>query len=131
MVAADGRNSRRVRAEVGFPIRRDADCLTIAGILYRDLALPDDAIEFVLSPEYSGYLSSSPSATGAFAPMSHSATVRARPLAAAKTSRVSPIYPLQPVRRRIGSAVLWPLGHLHRSMGRTDGLTARIATGLS
>jgi 2-polyprenyl-6-methoxyphenol hydroxylase-like FAD-dependent oxidoreductase len=50
VVAADGRNSR-VRAEVGFPVRRDADCLTIAGILYRDLALPDDAIQFVLNPE--------------------------------------------------------------------------------
>jgi menaquinone-9 beta-reductase len=50
VVAADGRNSR-VRAEVEFPVRRDADCLTIAGILYRDLALPDDAIQFVLNPE--------------------------------------------------------------------------------
>jgi len=50
VVAADGRNSR-VRAEAGFPVRRDADCLTIAGILYRDLALPDDAIQFVLNPE--------------------------------------------------------------------------------
>ncbi len=40
VVGADGRNSR-VRAEVGFPVPRDADCLTIAGILYRDLALPE------------------------------------------------------------------------------------------
>jgi 2-polyprenyl-6-methoxyphenol hydroxylase-like FAD-dependent oxidoreductase len=50
VVGADGRNSR-MRVWRGFSVRRDPDCLCIAGILYRDLALPEDAIQFVLNPD--------------------------------------------------------------------------------
>jgi 2-polyprenyl-6-methoxyphenol hydroxylase-like FAD-dependent oxidoreductase len=50
VVGADGRNSR-MRVWGGFSVRRDPDCLCIAGILYRDLALPEDAIQFVLNPD--------------------------------------------------------------------------------
>ena len=49
VVGADGRNSR-LRARAGFPLSRDPDCLTVAGILLRDLALPDDAVQFVTNP---------------------------------------------------------------------------------
>jgi 2-polyprenyl-6-methoxyphenol hydroxylase-like FAD-dependent oxidoreductase len=49
VVGADGRNSR-VRVWAGFPVRRDPDCLTAAGTLYRNLALPEDAVQFVLNP---------------------------------------------------------------------------------
>jgi 2-polyprenyl-6-methoxyphenol hydroxylase-like FAD-dependent oxidoreductase len=50
VVGADGRSSR-VRGWAGFPVRRDADCLTAVGTLYRQLTLPDDAVQFVLNPE--------------------------------------------------------------------------------
>jgi flavin-dependent dehydrogenase len=50
VVGADGRNSR-VRGWAGFPDGRDPDCLTATGILYRDLALPEDAVQFVLNPD--------------------------------------------------------------------------------
>ena len=50
VVGADGRNSR-VRVWGGFPVRRDPDCLTIAGTLYQDLDLPEDAVQFVLNPD--------------------------------------------------------------------------------
>jgi 2-polyprenyl-6-methoxyphenol hydroxylase-like FAD-dependent oxidoreductase len=50
VVGADGRNSR-VRGWAGFPVGRDPDCLTATGILYRDLALPEDAVQFVLNPD--------------------------------------------------------------------------------
>ncbi len=49
VVGADGRNSR-LRARAGFPVSRDPDCLTVAGVLLRDLALPDDAVQFVMNP---------------------------------------------------------------------------------
>jgi menaquinone-9 beta-reductase len=49
VVGADGRNSR-LRARAGFSVSRDPDCLTVAGILLRDLALPDDAVQFVTNP---------------------------------------------------------------------------------
>jgi 2-polyprenyl-6-methoxyphenol hydroxylase-like FAD-dependent oxidoreductase len=49
VVGADGRNSR-LRAQAGFPVSRDADCLIIAGVLLRDLALPDDAVQVVTNP---------------------------------------------------------------------------------
>ena len=49
VVGADGRNSR-LRARAGFPLSRDPDCLTVAGVLLRDLALPDDAVQFVINP---------------------------------------------------------------------------------
>ena len=48
VVAADGRNSS-VRAKTGFRVCQDARCLTIAGVLYRDLALPEDSAQFVLN----------------------------------------------------------------------------------
>lgn len=50
VVGADGRNSR-VRDRAGFTERRDPICLTCTGVLYRDLALPDDAVQFVMNPE--------------------------------------------------------------------------------
>jgi len=50
VVGADGRNSR-VRGWAGFPVGRDPDCVTATGILYRDLALPEDAVQFVLNPD--------------------------------------------------------------------------------
>jgi 2-polyprenyl-6-methoxyphenol hydroxylase-like FAD-dependent oxidoreductase len=50
VVGADGRNSR-VRAWAGFEVKRDPDCLTAVGTLYRHLALPEDAVQFVLNPE--------------------------------------------------------------------------------
>ena len=50
VVGADGRNSR-VRGWAGFPVGRDPDGVTIAGILYRDLALPEDAVQFALNPD--------------------------------------------------------------------------------
>jgi 2-polyprenyl-6-methoxyphenol hydroxylase-like FAD-dependent oxidoreductase len=48
-VGADGRNSR-LRARAGFAVSRDPDCLTVAGLLLRDLALPEDAVQFVMNP---------------------------------------------------------------------------------
>ena len=42
VIGADGRNSR-LRAQTGFPVSRDPDCLIVAGVLLHDLALPDDA----------------------------------------------------------------------------------------
>jgi len=50
VVGADGRNSR-VRGWAGFPVGRDPDGIAIAGILYRDLALPEDAVQFALNPD--------------------------------------------------------------------------------
>jgi len=50
VVGADGRGSR-VRAWAGFPVRRDPQCFTAVGTLYRGLALPDDAVQFVPNPE--------------------------------------------------------------------------------
>jgi menaquinone-9 beta-reductase len=50
VVGADGRNSR-VRGWAAFPLRRDPDCITVTGVLYRDLALPDNAVQFVLNPD--------------------------------------------------------------------------------
>jgi 2-polyprenyl-6-methoxyphenol hydroxylase-like FAD-dependent oxidoreductase len=50
VVGADGRNSR-VRGWAGFPVGRDPDGVTLAGILYRDLALPEDAVQLVLNPD--------------------------------------------------------------------------------
>ena len=39
-----------MRARAGFSLSRDPDCLTVAGVLLRDLALPDDAVQFVINP---------------------------------------------------------------------------------
>src|SRR5215469_7034580 len=50
VVGADGRSSR-VRGWAGFTTRSDPECLTICGVLCRDLALPEDAVQFVLNPE--------------------------------------------------------------------------------
>jgi 2-polyprenyl-6-methoxyphenol hydroxylase-like FAD-dependent oxidoreductase len=50
VVGADGRNSR-VRVWAGFEVKRDPVGLTIVGTLYRHLALPEDAVQFVLNPE--------------------------------------------------------------------------------
>jgi 2-polyprenyl-6-methoxyphenol hydroxylase-like FAD-dependent oxidoreductase len=49
VVGADGRNSQ-LRTRAGFAVNRDPDCLTVAGVLLRDLALPDDAVQFVVNP---------------------------------------------------------------------------------
>ena len=49
VVGADGRNSR-VRGQAGLTERRDPICLTCTGVLYRDLALPEDAVQFVMNP---------------------------------------------------------------------------------
>jgi 2-polyprenyl-6-methoxyphenol hydroxylase-like FAD-dependent oxidoreductase len=49
VVGADGRNSR-VRSRAGFTEQRDPICLTCIGVLFRDLALPEDAVQFVLNP---------------------------------------------------------------------------------
>jgi 2-polyprenyl-6-methoxyphenol hydroxylase-like FAD-dependent oxidoreductase len=49
VVGADGRYSK-MRGCGDFPVSRDPQCLTIAGILYTDLALPEDAVQFVLNP---------------------------------------------------------------------------------
>jgi len=53
VVGADGRNSR-VRALAGFPVERDPDWITVAGTLYRDLRLPDDAVQMVVNPNELG-----------------------------------------------------------------------------
>lgn len=50
VVGADGRHSK-MRGWGDFPVSRDPQCLTIAGTLYTDLALPKDAVQFVLNPE--------------------------------------------------------------------------------
>jgi menaquinone-9 beta-reductase len=50
VVGADGRNSR-VRGWARFPVTRDPVCLTAVGTLYRNLPLPEDAVQFVLNPE--------------------------------------------------------------------------------
>jgi 2-polyprenyl-6-methoxyphenol hydroxylase-like FAD-dependent oxidoreductase len=50
VVGADGRNSR-VRSWTCFEVKRDPDCLTAVGTLYRNLALSEDAVQFVLNPE--------------------------------------------------------------------------------
>jgi len=49
VVGADGRNSR-VRTQAGFTVERDQDWITIAGALYRDLRVPDDAVQMVVNP---------------------------------------------------------------------------------
>ncbi len=49
VVGADGRGSP-VRSRAGFAERRDPICLTCTGVLYRDLALPEDAVQSVLNP---------------------------------------------------------------------------------
>jgi len=49
VVGADGRHSK-MRGWGDFPVSRDPRCLTIAGIVYTDLALPEDAVQFVLNP---------------------------------------------------------------------------------
>jgi 2-polyprenyl-6-methoxyphenol hydroxylase-like FAD-dependent oxidoreductase len=49
VVGADGRHSK-MRGWGDFPVHRDPQRLTIAGILYTDLALPEDAVQFVLNP---------------------------------------------------------------------------------
>jgi 2-polyprenyl-6-methoxyphenol hydroxylase-like FAD-dependent oxidoreductase len=49
VVGADGRHSK-MRGWGDFPVNQDPQCLTIAGILYTDLALPEDAVQFVLNP---------------------------------------------------------------------------------
>jgi 2-polyprenyl-6-methoxyphenol hydroxylase-like FAD-dependent oxidoreductase len=46
VVGADGRASR-VRGGAGFPVRRDPECLVLAGVLHGGLALADDAVEMV------------------------------------------------------------------------------------
>ena len=50
VVGADGRGSR-VRAWASFPIRRDPGSFAAVGTLYRGLALPEDAVQFVPNPE--------------------------------------------------------------------------------
>jgi 2-polyprenyl-6-methoxyphenol hydroxylase-like FAD-dependent oxidoreductase len=50
VVGADVRNSR-VRGWAGFPVGHDPDGVTVAGVLYRDLALPEDAVQLVLNPD--------------------------------------------------------------------------------
>jgi menaquinone-9 beta-reductase len=49
VVGADGRNSR-VRAACGFDVERDPDWITVAGTLYRDMRVPDDAVQMVVNP---------------------------------------------------------------------------------
>jgi menaquinone-9 beta-reductase len=49
VVGADGRNSR-VRQRAGFDEQCEPICLTATGVLYRDLALPEDAVQFVVNP---------------------------------------------------------------------------------
>ena len=49
VVGADGRHSR-MRGWADFPISRDPQCLTIAGTLFTDLALPEDSVQFVPNP---------------------------------------------------------------------------------
>jgi len=49
VVGADGRNSR-VRAACGFDVDRDPDWITVAGTLYRDMRVPDDAVQMVVNP---------------------------------------------------------------------------------
>ena len=53
VVGADGRNSR-VRALVGFDIERDPDWVTVAGTLYRNMRVPDDAVQMVVNPNDQG-----------------------------------------------------------------------------
>ena len=53
LVGADGRNSR-VRAFAGFQVLRDPDYLNTAGVLYRNLSLPTDAVQMLLNPEKQG-----------------------------------------------------------------------------
>jgi menaquinone-9 beta-reductase len=49
VVGADGRNSR-VRSWAGFSTKRDPVCLTACGVLYRNLAIPEDAVQIVVNP---------------------------------------------------------------------------------
>jgi 2-polyprenyl-6-methoxyphenol hydroxylase-like FAD-dependent oxidoreductase len=49
VVGADGRHSK-MRGWGDFPVSQDPQCLTISGILYTDLALPEDAVQFVMNP---------------------------------------------------------------------------------
>ena len=49
IVGADGRGSR-VRSWAGFSVRSDPIFLTVCGVLYRDLALPDDAVQIIVNP---------------------------------------------------------------------------------
>ena len=50
LVGADGRNSR-VRSSVGFQVERDHEYLNTAGTLYRNLSLPDDAVQMLINPD--------------------------------------------------------------------------------
>ncbi len=49
IVAADGRASR-MRTIGGFALQRDPPCTVIAGVLHRNLAIADDAVEVFLNP---------------------------------------------------------------------------------
>jgi 2-polyprenyl-6-methoxyphenol hydroxylase-like FAD-dependent oxidoreductase len=49
VIGADGRNSR-VRAMCNFDVERDPDWVTVAGTLYRDMRMPDDAVQMVINP---------------------------------------------------------------------------------
>ena len=48
VIGADGRNSR-VRAMCNFDVERDPDWVTVAGTLYRDMRVPDDAVQMVVN----------------------------------------------------------------------------------
>jgi 2-polyprenyl-6-methoxyphenol hydroxylase-like FAD-dependent oxidoreductase len=50
IVAADGRASR-MRTMGGFSLQRDPPCTVIAGVLHRNLAIADDAVEVFLNPD--------------------------------------------------------------------------------
>jgi len=128
VVGADGRNSR-VRGWAGFPVGRDPDGIAIAGILYRDLALPEDAVQFALNPDVQRLSIIFPIGDRrfrAYVAFRHGAQA---PSAAPRITTSLSNCRLQPVRQRSGSEAPPRSGRSHRLTRRTAGLstpTARV-----
>jgi len=105
VVGADGRNSK-MRGWGGFRVSRDPQCLTISGILYGDLPLPEDAIQFVLDPGAQRLSITFRLAVTAFAPISASGMTAGHPSPAPRITAPFSTCQLRQVQRRNGSRML-------------------------
>jgi 2-polyprenyl-6-methoxyphenol hydroxylase-like FAD-dependent oxidoreductase len=126
VVGADGRHSK-MRGWGDFPVSRDPQCLTIAGILYTDLALPEDAVQFVLNPGVQRLSSLSRSVGSAFAPMSVSVMTAGYPSAAPRITAPFSTCRLRRAPRRNGSTMHGRSDLSLRSTARIAGSISRIA----
>ncbi len=126
VVGADGRGSR-VRAWAGFPMRRDPSCFTAVGTLYRGLALPDDAVQFVPNPETQRLSIIFPIGGGRFRTyfvFEHGARP---PLSGRKDQQAFVDESVAAGRRRIGFGMANRSGRSLPSTRRTPGPTTPIA----